>query len=216
MGNCFRGFGGSSDLIHVVAFDYEVDPASVIIVSQVNNFGQGIYQVTFPGLTTPIRYDRVGTVYMRHSSAPPLPHEQTNSSTPAGTPSNHPVIQYAAVDNQVPADAIKMIKMTEERGSGTYHLNVNGNRMFVDSFCIESLKSSSSSSSQQSLILLTNRQSLQQQLLFVLNNGDMARSTQNLTSSNINTSITAKSSSTSTTYYCLKTNDEFRGTTKRQ
>ncbi|CAF4759207.1 unnamed protein product, partial [Rotaria sp. Silwood2] len=117
------------DLIHVVAFDYEVDPASVIIVSQVNNFGQGIYQVTFPGLTTPIRYDRVGTVYMRHSSAPPLPHEQTNSSTPAGTPSNHPVIQYAAVDNQVPADAIKMIKMAEERGSGTYHLNVNGNRM---------------------------------------------------------------------------------------
>ncbi|CAF4341225.1 unnamed protein product, partial [Rotaria sp. Silwood2] len=87
---------------------------------------------------------------------------------------------------------------------------------FVDSLFIESLKSSSPSSSQQSLVLLTNRQSLQQQLLFVLNNGDMARSTQNLTSSNINTSITTKSSLTSTTYYCLKTNDEFRGTTKRQ
>ncbi|CAF3241710.1 unnamed protein product, partial [Rotaria sp. Silwood2] len=87
---------------------------------------------------------------------------------------------------------------------------------FVDSLCIESLKCSSPSSSEQSLVHLTNQKSLQQQPLFVVNNGDMARSTQNLTSSNINTSITTKNSLTSTTYYCLKTNDEFSGTTKRQ
>ncbi|CAF3234329.1 unnamed protein product, partial [Rotaria sp. Silwood2] len=53
--------------------------------------------------------------------------------------------------------------------------------------CIESLKSSSPSSSEQSLVHLTSRQSLQQQPLFVLNNGYMTGSTQNLTSSNINT-----------------------------
>ncbi|CAF2773454.1 unnamed protein product [Rotaria sp. Silwood2] len=87
---------------------------------------------------------------------------------------------------------------------------------FVDSLCIESLKSSSPSSSEQSLVHLTNQQSLQQQPLFVLNNGYMTRSTQNLTSSNINTSITTKNFSTSTTYCCVKTNDEFSGTTKRQ
>jgi hypothetical protein len=140
MGNCFRTIGGgasfpnlfnsgSSDLIRVVAFDYEVDAATVTVVPQVDNLGQGIYQVTFPGLTTPIRYDRVGTVYMRHASAPPLPNEQANHATPVGTPSNHAVIQFAAVDNQVPVEAVKMIKMTEDRGSGTYHLNVNGTRI---------------------------------------------------------------------------------------
>ncbi|CAF3303229.1 unnamed protein product [Rotaria sp. Silwood2] len=89
-------------------------------------------------------------------------------------------------------------------------------RVFVNSLCIESVKSSSPSSSEQSLVHLTIRQSLRQQSLFVLNNGYMERSTQNLTSSNINTSITTKNSSKSTTSYCLKTNDEFSGTTKRQ
>ena len=39
---------------------------------------------------------------MRHASAPPLPHEGSNPVTPAGKPSNHAVIQYAATDNQVP------------------------------------------------------------------------------------------------------------------
>ncbi|CAF3055910.1 unnamed protein product, partial [Rotaria sp. Silwood2] len=54
--------------------------------------------------------------------------------------------------------------------------------------CIESLKSSSPSSSEQSPVHLTSRQSLQQQQpLFVLNNGYMTGSTQNSTSSNINT-----------------------------
>ncbi|CAF3223613.1 unnamed protein product [Rotaria socialis] len=87
--------GGKTGLIRTVAFGYHVDPAQVTIVSQMNNFGQGAYEVIFPGLITPIRYDRMGTVFMRHASAPPLPHVQANNATPEGTPSNHPVIQYA-------------------------------------------------------------------------------------------------------------------------
>ncbi|CAF4782551.1 unnamed protein product, partial [Rotaria sp. Silwood2] len=88
---------------------------------------------------------------------------------------------------------------------------------FVNSLFIESLQSASPSSSQQSLVHSVSRQSLQQRLLFVLNNGYMTRSTQSLASSNINISNTNKNSSaTSTAYYCLKTNDEFSVTTKRQ
>jgi hypothetical protein len=89
---------------------------------------------------------------------------------------------------------------------------------FVNSLCIESIKSSSPTPSQKSIIHSASRQSLQQQQqqpLFVLNNGYMTRSTQSLASSTINTPITTKNSSTST-YYCLKTNDEYSGTTKRQ
>jgi hypothetical protein len=127
MGHCFPG--GSSDLIRLVAFDYEVDESQVMIVSEAGNRGQEIYQVTFPGATTPVRYDRVGSVFMRHASAPPLPHELPNQVTPAGKPSNHAVIKYAAADNQVPIQSVTMIKMSEVMGSGTYHLNVNGNRM---------------------------------------------------------------------------------------
>ncbi|CAF3003594.1 unnamed protein product [Rotaria socialis] len=127
MGNCFPG--GEASLISLVAFDYEVDENQVTVVSQTGGLGQGIYLVTFPGITTPIRYDRVGSVYMRHSSAPPLPHEVSNQVTPTGKPSNHAVIAYAAADNQIPAQSITMIKMNEERGSGSYHLNVNGNRI---------------------------------------------------------------------------------------
>ncbi|CAF2966359.1 unnamed protein product [Rotaria sp. Silwood2] len=82
---------------------------------------------------------------------------------------------------------------------------------------IESLQSASPSSSQQLLVHSISRQSLQQRLLFVLNNGYMTRSAQSLASSNINISNTNKNSSaTLTAYYCLKTNDEFSGTTKRQ
>ena len=127
MGNCFPG--GAASLTSLVAFDYEVDEKQVTIVSEAGDRGQGIYYVTFPGITTPIRYDRVGSVYMRHASAPPLPHEVPNQVTAIGKPSNHAVIKYAAADNQVPAQSVTMIKMTEEMGSGTYHLNVNGNRM---------------------------------------------------------------------------------------
>lgn len=83
---------GSGALIHMVAFDYEVDPKSVTIVSETGNRGQGICQVTFPGVTTPIRYDRIGTVYMRHASAPPLPHDLGYHFVPMGTPSNHAVV----------------------------------------------------------------------------------------------------------------------------
>jgi hypothetical protein len=80
---------------------------------------------------------------------------------------------------------------------------------FVNSLCIESIKNSPSSS-QQSLVHSASRQSLQQQPLFVLNNGYMTRSTQSLaSSSNLNTPITTKNPSTSTTYYYLKTNEEF-------
>ncbi|UJR11729.1 hypothetical protein I4U23_015910 [Adineta vaga] len=127
MGNCFPG--GTSSLTRLVAFDYEVDESQVNIVSQAGGRGQGIYQVTIPGISTPIRYNRIGSVFMRHASAPPLPHEIPNSIIPAGKPSNHGVIRYAAVDNQVPVQSVTMIKMSEEMGSGTYHLNVNGNRM---------------------------------------------------------------------------------------
>jgi hypothetical protein len=127
MGNCFPG--GTASLKSLVAFDYEIDENQVTVVSQGGGCGQGIYQVTFPGITTPIRYDRMGSVFMRHSSAPPLPHEVPNQVTPTGKPSNHAVIKYAAADNQVPAQSVTMIKMSEEMGSGTYHLNVNGNRM---------------------------------------------------------------------------------------
>jgi hypothetical protein len=116
-------------LVRFAAFDYEVDESQVTIVSETGDRGQGIYQVTIPGIPTPVRYDRVGSVFMRHASAPPLPHELPNQVTPVGKPSNHAVIRYAAADNQVPAQSVTMIKMSEEMGSGTYHLNVNGNRM---------------------------------------------------------------------------------------
>ncbi|CAF1462155.1 unnamed protein product [Adineta steineri] len=127
MGNCFPG--GTASLIRLVAFDYEVNENQVTVVSQIGDRGQGIYQVTIRGITTPIRYDRVGSVYMRHASAPPLPHEVPGQATPTGKPSNHGVIKYAAADNQVPTQSVTMIKMSEEIGSGTYHLNVKGNRM---------------------------------------------------------------------------------------
>jgi hypothetical protein len=83
---------------------------------------------------------------------------------------------------------------------------------FINSLCIESLKTSSSSSSQQSLIHSTS-----QQPLFVLNNGYMTRSTQSLASSsnnNNNTPMTTKNPLT--TYYYLKTNDDFSGHVRRQ
>lgn len=87
---------------------------------------------------------------------------------------------------------------------------------FINSLCIESLKNSSpSSTSQQSLVHSASRQSLQQPL-FVLNNSYMTRSTQSLASSaNINTPIKTNNS-TSTTYYCVKAQDQFNGTKKRQ
>jgi hypothetical protein len=80
---------------------------------------------------------------------------------------------------------------------------------FINSLCIESLKNSSSSS-QQSLVHSTS-----QQPLFVLNNGYMTRSTQSLASSlsNINTPITTKNPLT--TYYYLKTNEDFSGHVRR-
>ena len=113
----------------MAAFDYEVDEKQVIVTRQSVGLGQGIYQVTIPGITNPIRYDRVGTVFMRHASAPPLPHERSAAILPNGSQSNHAVIKYAAVDNQVPVQNIMMIKMTESKGTGTYYLNVDGNRM---------------------------------------------------------------------------------------
>lgn len=87
---------------------------------------------------------------------------------------------------------------------------------FINSLCIESLKHSpTSSTSQQSLVHSASRQSLQQPL-FVLNNSYMTRSTQSLaSSSNIHAPITT-SNSASTTYYCIKTQDQFNGTNKRQ
>ena len=75
---------------------------------------------------------------------------------------------------------------------------------FINSLCIESLKTSSSSS-QQSLV-----QSTSQQPLFVLNNGYMTRSTQSLASSS-STTTAATTKNPSTTYYYLKTNDDFGG-----
>jgi hypothetical protein len=71
-------------LIRLVAFDYEVDEDKVTIISESDGPEQGIYQVLFPGINIPIRYDRVGSVYMRHVSAPPLPHEVPNQVTPPG------------------------------------------------------------------------------------------------------------------------------------
>ena len=127
MGNLIPG--GKASLIRLVAFDYEVDEKQVVVVSKSGGLGQGIYQVTFPGVTTPVRYDRTGSVYTRHASAPPLPHDLPNHVTAAGKPSTHGVIKYAAADNQVPVQSVTMIKMSEETGAGTYHLNVNGNRM---------------------------------------------------------------------------------------
>ncbi|CAF3617057.1 unnamed protein product [Rotaria socialis] len=86
---------------------------------------------------------------------------------------------------------------------------------FINSLCIESLKNSSSSTSQQSLVHSASRQSLQQPL-FVLNNSYMTRSTQSLASSaNMNTPIKTNNS-TSTTYYCVKAQDQFNGANKRQ
>ncbi|UJR34181.1 hypothetical protein I4U23_021587 [Adineta vaga] len=84
---------------------------------------------------------------------------------------------------------------------------------FINSLCIESLPESSSTS----LIHSTSRQSLQQQQqqqqpLFVLNNSYMTRSTQSLASSNLSTPMPNKSS---TTYYCIKTNDDSNGIMKR-
>lgn len=121
--------GGTSELVKLVAFEYEVDEAQVVVNAQSVDMGQGIYQVTVPPFSDPIRYDRMGSVYLRHASAPPLPHEGSHAVTPAGKPSNHAVIQYAAIDNQVPVQNITMIKMTEAMGSGTYHLNVKGKRV---------------------------------------------------------------------------------------
>jgi hypothetical protein len=94
---------------------------------------------------------------------------------------------------------------------------------FVNSLCVESLKRSSPlpspSSSQRSLVHSASRQSLQQpqqqqQPLFVLNNGYLTRSTQSLASSNATPPITSKNSATPT-YYCLRTNDDLIGSTKR-
>ena len=100
---------------------------------------------------------------------------------------------------------------------------------FVNSLCVESLKRSSllssPSSSQRSLVHSASRQSLQQQPqqqqpqqqqqpLFVLNNGYLTRSTQSLASSNATPPITSKNSATPT-YYCLRTNDDLIGSTRR-
>ncbi|CAF1272575.1 unnamed protein product [Rotaria magnacalcarata] len=116
MGSCFPC--GTASLITLVALDYEVDESQVTVVSKTGHCGQGIYQVTFPGITTPIRHDRMGSVYIRHASAPPLSHKVPNQVTPTGKPSNHAVITYAAAaDNHAPAQSITMIKMYEERGS---------------------------------------------------------------------------------------------------
>ncbi|CAF4863801.1 unnamed protein product [Rotaria socialis] len=125
MGNCFPG--GEASLTSLVAFDYEVDEKQVTVVSQTGGLGQGIYLVTFPGITTPIRYDRAGSIYMRHSSAPPLPHESSNQVAPTGKPSNHPVIAYAAADNQIPGQSITMIKMTEERALAIFTFHIYDN-----------------------------------------------------------------------------------------
>jgi hypothetical protein len=82
---------------------------------------------------------------------------------------------------------------------------------FINSLCIESLKTSSSSSSQQSLIHSTS-----QQPLFVLNNGYMTRSTQSLASSSNNNNTPMTTKNPLTTYYYLKTNDDFSGHVRRQ
>ena len=102
---------------------------------------------------------------------------------------------------------------------------------FVNSLCVESLKRSSPlpspSSSQRSLVHSASRQSLQQQPrqqqqqqqqqqqpLFVLNNGYLTRSTQSLASSNATPPISSKNSA-APTYYCLRTNDDLIGSTRR-
>ncbi len=123
---------------------------------------------------------------------------------------NNPILK---VDEHTHSD------LSDEDNNNPRHLNQSQTDSskalyFVNSLCIESLKNASPSSSQQSLVHSASRQSLQQPL-FVLNNSYMTRSTQSLASSNLSASITTKNSPTSTTYYCLKTNDDFIGTTKR-
>jgi hypothetical protein len=69
---------------------------------------------------------------------------------------------------------------------------------FINSLCLESFKDSSNHQSFQ-----------QQQPLFVLNNCYISKSTQNLASSNIDTTSNSNN-------YCLKTNEELNNTPRRQ
>lgn len=119
-----------SDLAKVVAFDYEVDIKDVQLLSQTGNRGQGIYNVAVPNIDIDVRYDRMGSVYMRHSSAP----QPYYSTTPQGKKSNHAVIKFAAADNKISVNDITMIKMQEQRGSGIFHLNINGDRVVYKKF----------------------------------------------------------------------------------
>ena len=58
----------------VAAFDYDVHAAQVAVVAKSMDFsGQGMYKVTVPGITRPIRYGLMGTIVTRDASAPPLP-----------------------------------------------------------------------------------------------------------------------------------------------
>jgi len=74
---------------------------------------------------------------------------------------------------------------------------------FINSLCLESFKDSST---QQTLVQSSNHQ---QQPLFVLNNCYISKSTQNLASSNIDTTSNSNN-------YCLKTNEELNNTPRRQ
>ena len=80
---------------------------------------------------------------------------------------------------------------------------------FLNNLCLESQR--------ESLVHSTSRQSLQQQQpLFVLNNGYISRSTQSLASSSSSSNLTGGKAVNPTTYYCVKTQEEFTGISKRQ
>lgn len=70
------------DLKRIAAFECDVDETQVTITPRVTTMGQGIYHVTVPGITRPIRYDRMGTVLTRNDSAPPSLHKRSNAIAP--------------------------------------------------------------------------------------------------------------------------------------
>ncbi|CAF1179254.1 unnamed protein product [Adineta ricciae] len=126
--------------------------------------------------------------------------------------------QLSKRDEHLPSDLSDDDDDDDERTPHSKHLNQSQPDptkalYFVNNLCIESLPEPNSSH-HQPLAHSTSRQSLQQQQqpLFVLNNSYMTRSTQSLASSNISTPMTSKNSPT---YYCVKTNDELNGITKR-
>lgn len=145
----------------------------------------------------------------------------------------HQSIPTDSSDDDEDDDEEENLVHHHQQNSTNFNLNQTDSSKalyFVNSLCIESQRDPSSPS--QPLIHTTSRQSLlpqhnqhhhqqqqqqQQQPLFVLNSGYLTRSTQSLssTSNNNNGSINSRPL-TASTYYCLKTNEDSNGITKRQ